>query len=279
MLVIYNESKTEWRHAKITDRMSKLVCSRVLKDNSVKYLDILYSNEIEMPELKEFTQMTDPKVLYAGDTNVNFQRKDLKPFIAKTDRTNTDILLVTVNLRGKILKNITNTKAAVLSYLIAKGELTFAVSLRDFGEGCSFEFTLHDYTLVNDTTYTFTKTENGYSLNTSTVVVEDVIMKPSYSIKRFRPNRVTHLVFVMGMDQDAFYDTYQYADKHEVCVFNSMSELEDKVNEYFKNGYRAATLFNNDDSVDREESNFTIINSKFKIMNVLLNNGKLMFIR
>lgn len=279
MLVIYNESKTEWRHAKITDRMSKLVCSRVLKDNSVKFLDILYSNEIEMPDLKTFTQMTEPKVLYDNDTNVNFQKKDLKPFIVKTDRTNTDVLLVTVNLRGKILKNITNTKAAVLSYLIAKGELTFAVSLRDFGEGCSFEFTLHDYTLVNDTTYTFTKGEDGYTLTTSTVAVEDVIMKPTYSIKRFRPNRVTHLVFVMGMDQDAFYNTYQYADKHEVCVFNSMSELEDKVNEYFKHGYRAATLFNNDETVDREESNFTIINSKFKTMNVLLNNGKLIFIR
>lgn len=280
MLVMFNESKTEWRHANITNRMSKLVCSRVLKDESVKFLDILYSNEINMPDLKEYTQMTECKTLYEGDTNVNFQRKDLKPFISKNDRGNTDILLVTVNLKGKILKNISNTKEAILSYLIAKGELTFAVSLRDFGDQpCKFEFTLHDYTQAFDTTYTFTKNGDKYDVNIETVQVEDVLMKPTYKINRFRPNRVTHLVFVMAMDESEFYKTYQNAERHEVCVFHSINDLEDKVMEYYKNGYRAATFYTADNEVDREEQNFKIINSKFKIMNVLLNNGKLVFIR
>lgn len=279
MLVIYNETKNAWRHAGVTPNSSKLVNTTTLKDGSVKFLDILYTNALNLPELTDCVEMTECKTVYDGNTNINFQRKDLKPFIATHDTKNTDILLISVNLKGKILKNITNTKAAVLSYIIARGNITFAVSIRDMGDMCKFEFVCHDYTLAQDTTYTFTKVNGKYEVTTKEDQVDEVVMQPTYKIVRFRPNRVTHLVFVIDIDKRDFDNVYPNSERHEVCVVNNLNELEEKVNEYYKAGYRATTLFINETELDKDDISFKKVNSKFKIMNVLLSNGKLTFIR
>ena len=131
MLAIYNESKTNWIRATINNKTSKITASRVLSDGKVRYLDVLISNDIDTSSVvnaKAMNENTPCTTLYNGNTAVKFKSKDLKPFITKSEKFNTDVLFINISLKGKIIKNMSGNHS-ILAYLIAQGELFLIVSL------------------------------------------------------------------------------------------------------------------------------------------------------
>jgi len=279
MLVIYNESNIGWEKVKINDRISKFVTSRHLKNGKVRYIDILTSNDLSDLDVSDCINMDYCKTIYAGPTAARFQKKDLKPLIVATDKTNNDIVLVTIALNGRILKSVSNPRAGILNYMIAKSELIMAFSIRDFGEGYTFGFTVHDPNLIADTTYSFVRTGDEYVLTTSVSQVESALTAPSFKITKFRPSVPTNLIFVNAKDKDAFTSTYSKHNYHDVHYYNNEAELNDLITEYKANKYDAVTLFENSATMDnRYASVVTTIKSSFRLVNILFNNKKVYFI-
>lgn len=283
MIVIYNESKTNWIRANINDKTSKLTTSRTLADGKVKYLDILMTNEIQTPDMNEFISMKECKVLYDGITNVKFKNKDLKPFITTADKYNTDIMLINVSLAGKIIKDIRTENTYIVGYLIAKGELFLIVSVRDTNDPTYIEVILHSSQIVADTTYKFEKKDGKYIATNDVAQVADVITNPSFKINIYRPARPTHAIIVNSSEYDALTKVLKYSDSHEITTFvdHNMDALASIIENLKRVGYKAITLYVNNNRFmgvnDHTYSNeFKTLKDNFKFVNILLNDGKVL---
>lgn len=285
MLAIYNESKNNWIRALINGKTSKITASRVLNDGKVRYLDVLISNDIDTPTITDVKGMTDQNpctTIYNGKTSIKFKSKDLKPFITKSEKYNTDVLFINIALKGKIIKNMSGDHS-ILAYLIAQGELFLIVSLADKNDSMKFDLVLHDPHVVADTTYTFEKVNGVYNVTTDMVQTESVISKPTYKVTRFRPARPTNVVFVCDSDEEDMKKVLKYPDSHNIKVYidDNIEDLMSFVTPLKENGYKAATLF-----VNREEfagtddykygNEFEVLKNNFKFLNILLNNGKVL---
>lgn len=284
MLAIYNESKTNWIRAMINDKTSKITTSRTLNDGKVRYLDVLLSNDIETPDMTKYVSMQNCEVLYGGNTSVKFKNKDLKPFITKSDRYNNDVVVVNLSLKGKIIKNISGANTSVLAYLVAKSELFLVMSVREVADVTTgFEITLHDSHMVADTVYTFEKKEGVYAVTTNMVQVDTVITNPTYKINHYRPARPTHAIFTNRFDSDNLTSILKYPDSHNIIVFED-GDLEDMkayIDPMKKSGYKAVTLYvHNTNFADSNDkiygSQYDMLKSNFKYVNILLENGKVL---
>lgn len=285
MLAIYNESKTNWIKALINGKTSKITASRVLNDGKVRYLDVLISNDIDtaaVADAKNMTEQNPCTTIYDGKTAIKFKSKDLKPFITKSERFNTDVLFINIALKGKIIKNMVGDHS-ILAYLIAQGELFLIVSLADKNDSMKFDLVLHDPHVVADTTYTFVKVDGTYKVITDMVQTDAVITKPTYKVTRFRPARPTNVIFVCDSDENDLKKVLKYPDSHNIKTFidDDADDMMAFVNPLKENGYKAATLFVNSDefagSEDKKYGNeYDILKSNFKFLNILLNNGKVL---
>ena len=285
MLAIYNESKTNWIKALINGKTSKITASRVLNDGKVRYLDVLISNDIDttaVADAKNMTEQNPCATIYDGKTAIKFKSKDLKPFITKSERFNTDVLFINIALKGKIIKNMVGDHS-ILAYLIAQGELFLIVSLADKNDSMKFDLVLHDPHVVADTTYTFEKVNGTYNVTTDMVQTDTVITKPTYKVTRFRPARPTNVIFVCDSDEDDMKKVLKYPDSHNIKTFidDDVDDMMAFVNPLKENGYKAATLFVNNDefagSEDKKYGNeYDILKNNFKFLNILLNNGKVL---
>lgn len=285
MLAIYNESKTNWLRANITDRTSKITTSRTSKDGRVSYLDILVSNDINTSDITSSVNMSENDnciTLYRGNTSVKFKSKDLKPLITTSDKYNTDIICINISLKGRLIKNMSNENS-VLAFLIAQGELFLVVAMNDKSESVKFDIELHDPHVVADTTYTFEKVGGTYKVSTSMAQTDAVISKPTYKITRFRPARPTNLIFVNDSDMDALKSNLRYPDSHKILsvIDSDVSDMIAYIEPLKKSGYKAATLFVNTDNFsgsDDEQygAEYDTLKTNFKFVNILLNNGKVL---
>lgn len=285
MLAIYNESKTNWIRATINNKTSKITASRVLADGKVRYLDVLISNDIDTSEVvnaKAMNEETPCTTLYEGKTAVKFKSKDLKPFITKSEKFNTDVLFINIGLKGKIIKNMTGNHS-ILAYLIAQGELFLIVSLSDKDDAMKFDLVLHDPNIVADTTYTFEKKGGKYVVTSDMVQTDAVITKPTYKVNRFRPARPTNVIFVCDSDEAVMKKLLKYPDSHNIKVFidNDVDDIMAFINPLKESGYKAATLFVNRDEFTGSDdevygNEYDILKNNFKFLNILLNNGKIL---
>lgn len=281
MLVIYNENQTSWQKVNVNNKTSKFVASRTLADESVRYLDVLISSDIAVPDMNKYVNMTKCETLYKDNTTVNFKNKDLKPFITGSSKYNTDILLLNITLKGKIIKNISSDKNYVIAYLIAKGELFLVMSVRDINNAASFNITLHDPHLVADKIYTFTKANGEYTVNVEDVQVDTVIENPVYKISHFRPSKPTQTIFVGDSNYDAMVKLLKKPENHKIIQFidGDMDDVESYIEPLKTSGYKAVTMYANSDEFAGAEDKvngplFTLLKNNFKFVNVLLNNGK-----
>ena len=285
MLAIYNESKTNWIRATINNKTSKITASRVLNDGKVRYLDVLISNDIDTSDVvnaKSMNEETPCTTLYEGKTAVKFKSKDLKPFITKSDKFNTDVLFINISLKGKIIKNMSGNHS-ILAYLIAQGELFLIVSMSDKDDAMKFELVLHDPNIVADTTYTFEKKNDKYYVASDMVQTDAVITKPTYKVTRFRPARPTNVIFVCDSDESIVKKVLKYPDSHNIKVYidNDEDDIMAFINPLKESGYKAATLFVNRDEFTGSDdeiygNEYDMLKSNFKFLNILLNNGKIL---
>ena len=285
MLAIYNESNTNWVRAGINNKTAKITASRVLKDETVRYLDVLVASDIETSKITEAKSMNEKSpcvTLYSGNTSVKFKSKDLKPFITKSEKYNTDVLFINISLKGKIIKNITGDHS-ILAYLIAQGELFLIVSLSDKNDSMKFEIVLHDSHVVADTTYTFEKVNNEYKVSTDMVQNDTVITKPTYKLTRFRPARPTNVIFVCDSDKNDMEKLLRYPESHQIMTFidDDIDDILSFINPLKDSGYKAATLFVNNTefygSEDKKYGNeYDTLKANFKFLNIMLNNGKIL---
>lgn len=285
MLAIYNESKTNWIRATINNKTSKITASRVLNDGKVRYLDVLISNDIDTSDVvnaKSMNEETPCTTLYEGKTAVKFKSKDLKPFITKSDKFNTDVLFINISLKGKIIKNMSGNHS-ILAYLIAQGELFLIVSMSDKDDAMKFDLVLHDPNIVADTTYTFEKKNGKYYVASDMVQTDAVITKPTYKVTRFRPARPTHVIFVCDSDESIVKKVLKYPDSHNIKVYidNDEDDIMAFINPLKESGYKAATLFVNRDEFTGSDdeiygNEYDLLKNNFKFLNILLNNGKIL---
>jgi len=282
MLAIYNESKTNWIRANINDKTSKISTSRTLKDNKVRYIDVLLNSVIGTDAIDNCVNMdaetVDCTTLYPEYTSIKFKSKDLKPYITTSDKYNTDVLFINITLNGKIIKNIEGD-ASIIAYLIAQGELFLIVTINDKAEKTPFKVTLHDSHVVADTTYIFEKHNNQYLVNTTMEQTDTAITKPTFKINRYRPMRPTNLIF--SKVGENVKTTLKYPDSHNIVEFTNIEDLLSKIDFIKKDGYKAATLFVNnatfngfDDETYGKE--FETLKGNFKFVNIILTDGKIL---
>lgn len=282
MLAMYNESGTNWVRAGINSKTSKITTSRTLNDGKVRYLDVLINDEIATPILGEAVNMSEFRTLYDGNTSIKFKSKDLKPYITKSDKYNTDVLFVNIALKGRIIKNISENNS-VIAYLIAHGELFLILALNDKNEPVNVNVTLHDPNAAADTVYSFEKINGRYFVNSDTVQTDAVINKPTYKINRFRPARPTNVIFTADVDSHNVKDNLKYPDSHQIFVyrFGDFGSSFTDIETLKKNGYKAATLYVDQETfVGSDDNNygemFNTLKKNFKFVNILLSNGRVL---
>lgn len=279
MITIYNETANAWKKTQINDRISKLTMSVDLEEGKKRYLDLITSNDVEYTDLDKFVNMEGCRNLTEGNVSVKFHKKDIKPMIISAIKPNlsSDILLITIDLKKRIVKSIKNTRAAILNYFIAGGVLNLVVSVKEFENKSSFEMVLHDRETVTDDTYTFTKSkDNHYSLIVSTSQVDEALEKPTYRIARFRPSRATYLIYVSKKDEETFKNSFARHDKHFVKYFDGLGELSDAIEEAKKYGYKAVTYFADAESDSRITE---LLKETFMVLNTMTKDGKITFVK
>lgn len=290
MLAIFNESEFAWSNATISQYVSRMTGERTVTKNeetSVKHVDILVSNDFNVDNtlLNECVSMESCKTLFAGNTNVKFQQKDERPLVTTGTKYNTDVMFVTIKLKGRIIKDfVHNQNVHCLAKLIAADELTLIVSMKDFGnpEDTMFGIVLHDAKTKTEYTYAFAKNENNeFGLAIESIVVEHAIDRPTFRLNTYRPTRVTHLVFVEDGDYNAFSSAYDGKDKHNILVFadGSGMDLGDAIETAKNEKYKAVTLFVNKGTIVKQEyEEYTDyvnnLKENFKVVNLLLNTGR-----
>ena len=243
--------------------------------------------------------MTSVKTLYPNNTNVKFQHKDERPNITTGDRFNTDVMIISIKLNGRIIKNFVKTSNInCLTYLIAADVLSMIVSIkentRDYDAGNLFSIILHDNASKTDTTYAFDKIEYEYMLQTATADSDETIEHPTFKLVAYRPARVTKLVYVDQSDENSFNlalnPKRNPAGAGEVIVFNPEEgfDIDTAIDlGYGEKKYRACTLFvnmrladvpkNNDiNRFGTYAENITKLKAKFRIVNVLLSDGRIL---
>lgn len=280
---MYNESKINWLRANINGKTSKITTSRTLNDGKVRYLDVLVNNDLEISSMNNINNMmnqTECATLYDSNTIVKFKSKDLKPFIVKSDKYNTDVLFINIGLKGRIVKSMSND-SSVLAYLIAAGELFLVVSMNPKAEHTKFEVVLHDPHAVADTTYTFEKVNGKYTVSSEMVQTDTVVSKPTYKVTRYRPARPTNLIFVNESDANRLNSLLKYPDSHKIVSFidGDTDDMMAYIEAVKETGYKAATLFVNSENFNGSDdktygAEFDMLKNNFKFVNILLTNSK-----
>lgn len=275
MIYIYNETNTKWETKNITDRLNKISITKSLKGNKTKHTSIVSTNEIEMPNIGNYTNMTTLERLTDKITGVYFQKKDQAPLISDKVKYNKDIFFININLNGSIIKSMTTEGVFILTYLITGNELILVASLGSKNtEGINI--TLHNPKTSTDKVYSITPNEGGegYAFSTNEMACEDVIEKPQLKLIKFRPAAVTYAVFVNMADCGKCDSLLE--KEHYVSAFNTIDELTEFITIVRNEGYRAVTLFI--DLVKKNDPDyalaFELLKKSFTSVNILLSDNR-----
>lgn len=291
MLAIYNESNHAWGIKSLSKFVGSLYTERIVNKNNesaTKRTDVIISKDLGELNLESYVNMTDAATVYENKTNVKFQQKDERAIIGVGDKYNTDVIVFTLALNGRIVKDFERTpNVNCLNYLIAGGELSAIVSVKETNnpaDATTFNIVLHDNKSKTDTTYTFSKVGNKYTVYAASRVADEVIDRPTFKFIAYRPARVTRLVFVAYNDSSAFNETY--TDKRATNIVRGFStdtdidDLDSVIKASQNDKFRAVTVFVNADEETVSRKDFgeynDIINTvkaNFRVVNVLLNNG------
>lgn len=283
MLTIYNETKSVLEVTSINERISKArIGSRNRKGSNI-FMD--FKSVPNILEGLDHKKIDGCQTVFSGNTTVRFQRKDLKTYVGlgKSDTDDTDVLLIGLNMSGKVVYDIPMTGACVLEYLFGKNELFLVVSLKRFKstrnglvEGAN-EFKIKLASGKENKVYTYIFALSGDNKRYDLSVVEEdteiKVVKPSYRIVKFRPNRPTHLIFHKNEDEYSFKEAYRHSERNLIMSYPD-GLLDASINKAKDMRYKVCTLFVNGSELTPEyQKDYDELKKNFYVVNVLLNNG------
>lgn len=278
MIYIYNETNTPWDYNRLTEKVSKFVIKKPVSDNKEKRIDLVVSNNITVNEhLSSYVNMNSVMQISESSTGVIFQKKDCVPLVTADSKYTKNIILLNINLRGRIIRDILTRGVQILTYAIAKGELIMAVSCSD-AQDTAMDIIMYSSKTETDTQYSFVKTKTGYGINITENDDVEAIESPVYKIKKYRPTSPTHLVLVHKDDMNAMTANNVIMKPERYCIVEfDENDIAEIIAKYRQDGYRAATLYVNTEFLNRDTEfgvYYETIRNSFTYLNIIINNGK-----
>ena len=282
MLVIYNETSNPWTMKTINDRVSKIEITRTVDPvkKISRTIGITYPTNLEIGDIGNIKNYYTPVTVNDSNTNILFQHKSCSPTVIDNSKYNKDIMFINLNIGDMIVSNIRTENVFILSYIIMKGELILIAAVSD-KDNKGLEVTLYNEKENKCVVYDFNKTESEYKLNVVDREVDPDFALEPYVFRKFRPACPTKLIYAMERDDFALNKAIDHPENHIIKYFVDYNSLEESIDEMTSQKYSAATLFVNKSNLKAELQNkgdyyniLETISNKFKIVNVLLNTGK-----
>lgn len=282
MLVIYNETSNPWTMKTINDRVSKIEITRTVDPikKISRSIGITYPTNLEIGDISNIKNYYTPVTINDSNTNILFQHKSCSPTVIDNSKYNKDIMFINLNIGDMIVSNIRTENVFILSYIIMKGELILIAAVSD-KDNKGLEVTLYNEKEDKYVVYDFNKIENEYKLNVADHDVEPGTSVEPYVFRKFRPASPTKLIYAMERDDFALNKVINRIENHIIKYFVDYTSLEEAIDEMTDQKFTAATLFVNKSNLKTELQNkgdyyniLETISNKFKVVNVLLNTGK-----
>lgn len=259
MITIYNESAEPWNLSPLSS--TDLVSISRTKDLSPRRM----SNPEEKIKNKSisiasYASMFSPIEDYQGlmkdavsgniknieletENHISFNRKTLRPFILDSKTKKKDILLCSIQVRGRKLINISSQDTYLLEYYLFSGEFSFIATFNSPRSVFSISLLDSDTGTITEYTFRYTEAYDSIYADVTTYPAEDGKDYGLHKIRRFRPNRPTHLILVLPEETE---ELYKIIDKtyHEVVEINDET-FESVVDKLKSEYYRAVTIFTN----------------------------------
>jgi hypothetical protein len=259
MLSIYNETNTPWQMEKLggSETVTRFVKRKVLPPYKFikggvqsQTVSVLAYTAI-IPNIEESINIINGLInssiksvkITDAKTAIIFNKKAFRPFISEHEDKLKDILLCSINLKGKKVVALDNAETFLLEYFIFSGELSFVVSFNC--PNAKLTITLLEEDSRKLTTYTFESISGENNEITINISDDEVLPEDQYyglaKIRRFRPSRATHTIIVRPQDRELLE---RVVDTSYHNVIEITSDNQYKVIEALQaDNYRAVTLF------------------------------------
>jgi len=248
MLFIHNETTTQWGIQELNNpviRFSKTKTIKTEEKERVVGMSIIALNRLfpNMEELKkavaEAVQTEQPVRISDENTSVIFNRKAYQPFVTSRPKNYKDILLATLDIKGKRIIEVYGEKAFLLEYLLGQGEFSFIIALNSLES--KYVVKLLDAKKQKVTVYTFGRTEEGVVLEKTVVDAEETDKDKELRLKKFRPARPTHFVLVHRNDKQSLLEKIDQ-EQYTVVEFEKKT-FEDVIKSLKDQNVRAVTYY------------------------------------
>ncbi len=280
MITLFNETKTTWEIAPMrTENMAKLKFTKKVNPKQIKSFELVTSTDIKYDEkFNTYKEMVLPVSVVTENTEVRFLKKTTAPMLIKNtnEKYKRDILLISVPMYGYVLKDIIGENSYVINYMIAKGELVLTASVSG-GDDDTFGFVLHNVKDHTDLTYRFSKDpeNNTFALVKSHSEPTDAIETPTYKIRKFRPNRATHLICA-DIKEKSKLEAMEKINpaNHDIIYAKDSVEAIKHLEAKLEEGYKSVTVFGAKKSFfGTYDEIMNFVNEKYRIINLLRYDG------
>lgn len=290
MIGIYNNTDSAWStnvlNEKVTCLFKEKVYERRGQEKPVKRSIHIISYTSLFDEGLENSiaqvNMTEPKVITDKNTTIIFSKKDFNPFITERPEHLKDILLLSLDLKGRKIIEISNENIFVLEGFILGGELSLIASLNN--QENTLNIKLFDKVNNKIDVYTFGKSEDGFCVKQATEVPTGNEGTAEFMLKKFRPAKPTFTILTYSQDSENLQPLVD-ANTHNI-VEVSKKNMDEVVQSLHEEKYKAVTLFvNSNEFGDTEKKIYGALlkrlipfktekSIRFKVVYILLANGK-----
>lgn len=283
MIALFNNTKLQWRCKNNSKKSSfaEISIGTKTRDGDFKNLKISVPSTINMDAVA-VTNSKEMHSVYSDTTSIFYDNKTNNPTIG-TAGENKDIFLISLDIQGCSIIDMTRQDLFVLGFLIIRGCLFMIASIKEGSTGFYIKLFNREEKAVY--TYTFNVgTDSSVDLAQRTNVVIDVANATEkhydhFKIRSFRPSRATHLVFINNKDADIaakFIEEERFmSNERNEFVYFDEDNMSDAMKKYLNDGYVAATIFTNLESVtDNQFGEYddciTLMRSVFTVNNIIL---------
>jgi hypothetical protein len=270
MIKIFNDTNVKW-NTKANQNNTTRISAGAKVDNQFKGVSINAPTEgLNNDAIKNAVNTDGFVTVYDGDTSVYYGRLDNLPNVGTNGAKKKNFYLISKNIQGCKIREITNQDVFIFSYRIVKGILYLILSVKE--DTCSeFKITLYNKDTSKDITTTF-------NVKTGKVTTTESANKTTapelYKIRSMRPSRPTTAIIVR---EDIVADMKpELTDPVKHVLFKYTEDtLSDTISNALREKYTAITIFTNlEDVINDNFGDFddavTLLRTSFNQVNIIL---------